>query len=574
MSAQPFDIKRPPRTFLPADFSFDSWEDLKPWFDKLEAFDLLDLPTLKHWLKYLSEVEAVIEENAGWRYIRMSTDTNSEEKRDSYTKFVTEIQPELEPVMNRLNKKLIESPALEALEGREYEIMVRSVRTSLELFREENIPLQAKLRNKAQEYGSITGAWTIEWEGEEITLQQASLILKRQDREKRQKAWTAINDARMQDAEKLDELYNELVELRHQVALNAGFSNYRDYKFKELGRFDYSVSDCFDFHDSIRESILPLVKEQVKDRQDKLGYDTLRPWDMSVDPEGKDPLHPFKDGKELTDVSIEAFDKIDPYFGGCIATMDKLGHLDLDSRKGKAPGGYNYPLYEIGVPFIFMNAVGSHRDLVTMFHEGGHAIHSFLTRNLELTGFKGTPSEVAELASMTMELVSMDEWHRFYKNEEELMRAKREQIKTSVSILPWIALIDHYQHRVYERPEMNISERHQLWLDLESQYDSGLVNWDGLEQYKPTSWHRQLHLFEVPFYYIEYGMAQLGAIAVWRNYRNDPKQAMDQYRNALKLGYTRSIPEIYETAGIKFDFSREYVAELVSFMNDELDKVS
>jgi oligoendopeptidase F len=299
----------------------------------------------------------------------------------------------------------------------------------------------------------------------------------------------------------------------------------------------------------------------------------LRPWDVDVDPDGKEPLKPFEGGDALTQGTIDAFDAIRPTYAELIKTMREIGHLDLDSRPGKMPGGYNYPLYETGVPFIFMNAVGSQGDLVTMFHEGGHAIQSHLDHTLELTSFKGLPSEVAELASMSMELISMDQWHLFYPNEDDLVRAKQDQLKKILNILPWIAQVDAFQHWVYQNFDAGIEKRNETWLALSKQFGTGLTDWTGLEKFRPTSWHRQLHLFEVPFYYIEYGMAQLGAIAVWRNYRQDSKQALDQYEAALALGYTQSIPKIYETAGVKFDFSAAYVRELVEFVKKELAKL-
>ena len=245
----------------------------------------------------------------------------------------------------------------------------------------------------------------------------------------------------------------------------------------------------------------------------------------------------------------------------------------MASKEGKAPGGYNYPLYESGIPFIFMNAVGSPRDLVTMMHEGGHAVHSFLSRDLKLASFKSCPSEVAELASMSMELISMDHWDVFYKNPEDLKRAKIEHLEDIVATLPWIAIIDKFQHWIYENPKHSVEERNQAWLEIEKEFSNGVTDWTGCEDSLKYSWHKQLHLFEVPFYYIEYGMAQLGALAIWRNYKLDPSKAIEQYKEALKLGYTKGIKEIYKTAGIEFNFSAEYISELADFLNTELESI-
>lgn len=368
----------------------------------------------------------------------------------------------------------------------------------------------------------------------------------------------------------LDELYTELIHLRHQIAVNAGFENYRDYKFEELGRFDYTKEDCFDFHRAIKEEIVPIVKEFYAKQAKQLGKDKLNPWDTEVDPLGRAPLKPFTTGEDLLQKSIQVFDKVDPYFGDCLRKMEEINHLDLESKEGKSPGGYNYPLYEIGIPFIFMNAVGTHRDMVTMLHEGGHAVHSFLSRDLKLTGFKTLPSEVAELASMSMELITMDYWNIFFENEEDVHRAIEEQLETVLKILPWIATIDEFQHWVYEHPTHPVEERHEKWMSLLEDYGTGIVDWSGYEEFQRISWQRQLHLFEVPFYYIEYGMAQLGALSVWKNSKIDFKNAVDNYKNALKLGYTKSIPEIYKTAGIRFDFSQMNVKELAEFIKKAL----
>jgi oligoendopeptidase F len=286
-----------------------------------------------------------------------------------------------------------------------------------------------------------------------------------------------------------------------------------------------------------------------------------------------DPLKPFDNGKALIDKSILCFHRLRPYFGDCLATMQAMKHLDLESKDGKAPGGFMYPLYEIGVPFIYMNAVGSQRDVVTMVHEGGHAIHSFLSRNLEMTEFKSTPSEVAELASMSMELLSMDHWDIFYENDSQLKRAKLEQLEKALETLPWVASIDKFQHWIYTTKH-TAKERKEKWLEISAKLGNQVINWEGNENVHANLWQRQLHLYEVPFYYIEYGMAQLGAIAMWRSYKELGEKGLDNYMEALKLGYTKSISEIYETAGIKFDFSAIYVKELAAFIKKELSKLN
>tara|TARA_R110002050_G_scaffold56347_1_gene126656 strand:- start:616 stop:1638 length:1023 start_codon:yes stop_codon:yes gene_type:complete len=340
-----------------------------------------------------------------------------------------------------------------------------------------------------------------------------------------------------------------------------------------MGRFDYTVKDCEDFHSSVKTEIVPIVKKIQVERLKKLGKDKFMPWDTDVDPEGKQPLKPFKEGTDLLKGTVKMFNEIDPYFGDCLATMQEMNHLDLDSKDGKAPGGYNYPLYEIGVPFIFMNAVGSHRDLVTMVHEGGHAIHSFLSRELELTGFKNLPSEVAELASMSMELLSMEKWSEFYPNEDDLKRAKKEQLETIIRLLPWIAQVDEFQHWLYVNYSHSNEERTEKWLALSAEYGTGLTDWTGNEDIFATSWQRQLHIFEVPFYYIEYGISQLGALSVWKNSLKDKELAIAQYKDALRLAYTKSIPEIYKTAGVEFNFTTKHIKDLAQFVELQLSQL-
>jgi oligoendopeptidase F len=414
---------------------------------------------------------------------------------------------------------------------------------------------------------------SIEVNGEKMTMQKASLLLKSTNRQKREEIYNKLTTRRLQDEKALDDLFNELIALRQKIAENAGFDNYRDYMFAALGRFDYTPEDCFNFHNAIAKEIVPIINSFEQKRKDKLGNKSYKPWDTAVDVDGLTPLKPFEGGTELTDLSVECFNRLRPYFGECLSTMKEMKHLDLESKDGKAPGGFMYPLHEIGVPFIYMNAVGSQRDLVTMVHEGGHAVHSFLSRDLSLTEFKSTPSEVAELASMSMELLSMDHWDVFYKDKAELKRAKLEQLEKALETLPWVASIDKFQHWIYTNKH-SAQQRKEKWLEISAELGNQIIDWEGNENVHANLWQKQLHLYEVPFYYIEYGMAQLGAIAMWRSYKQLGEQGLDNYMDALKLGYTKTIGEIYETAGIKFDFSASYVKELADFIKEELEKLS
>lgn len=566
-------IETPKRKFLDQHLIIDSWNKLEPYFEDLINRNIESKADFSKWLEDNSELEAVLEEDLAWRYIKMTIDTRDEALAKSYSFFVNEIQPNIAPYDDRLNKKLIESPFVAEFENDPaYNIIFKKVRTSIELYREENIAIQAKLAEESQEYGSLAAAQTIMHEGKKITMQQAALFLKNTDEEIRKTVFEKIAERRRVDYNAFDELMDSLIEKRHQLAINAGFDNYRDYKMKEMGRFDYSVEDCKNFHASIKSEIVPLVKTMQKERLAKLNKPAFKPWDLEVDPDGKEPLKPFTNGNEMLEKTISMFANIDPYFADCIKTMSEMNHLDLESKDGKSPGGYNYPLYEIGVPFIFMNSVGSQRDLVTMVHEGGHAVHSFLSRDLSLTGFKNLPSEVAELASMSMELLSMPEWRSCY-NEEDFLRAKKDQLESVIKILPWIAQVDEFQHWIYTNPNHKRLERREFWNQLNTEYGTGLTDWSGYEDIIATSWQRQLHIFEVPFYYIEYGIAQLGALGVWKNSLENKGLAIEKYKNALRLAYTKPIPEIYETAGVQFDFSRQNLSQLADFVGSELKKL-
>lgn len=567
-------IERPKRKFLPEDFVITDWNSLKPYFDNLLERKLDSQHALRQWLRDRSELEAIISEDMAWRYINMTCFTENEAYNKRYEDFVVNIQPQIAPVSDQLNKKAAGCEFLASLEKETgYDIMIRSLKKDIEIFREENIPLFTEITTEQQKYAQLSGAMTVEIDGKEVTLQQASVLLMSTDRAKREAVYHKITNRRLADKTALDELFTKLISLRHNVATHAGFKNFRDYMFKAMGRFDYTPADCFNFHASIQSEIVPLLNQFASERKAQLKVSSLRPWDKAVDPQGKEALKAFDNGKDLTDKTIECFYKLDPYLGQCLAIMKEMGHLDLESRKGKAPGGYNYPLSEIGVPFIFMNATSTLRDMVTIMHEGGHAIHNFLTRELELTDFKSTPSEVAELASMSMELISMDHWDIFFTNPDDLKRAKREHLEDLIETLPWVATIDKYQHWLYENPTHSLEERKTNWNRIFDEFSDSITDWSGLNDAKDYLWQKQLHLYEVPFYYIEYGMAQLGAIAVWRNYRQDKQKGLEGYMNALKLGYMKSIPEVYAAANIKFDFSRTYIKELVEFVKKELSAI-
>ncbi len=560
------------RTYIPQNLEI-KWENLSPIFEELQNRNIATVAELEQWLRDKSELEAALEEDFAWRYIKMSCDTANEQLVKDFQYFATEIEPQIAPIANELNKKLVESPFIEELDQQKYFVYLRGVRKALELFREKNIPLFTELQVKQQQYQGITGAMSVTINDREYTLEQAGNFLKDTDRNVRQNAWETIQQRRLVDKDQLNILFDELVKLRHQVALNAGFENYRDYMFQALGRFDYTPKDCYDFAEAIEKEIVPILKEQAEKRKEALALEDLRPWDLDVSTTGKPALKPFQNGNELIDKSIACFNKIDASLGEKLSIMKANQLFDVESRMGKAPGGYNYPLAETGAPFIFMNSANSFRDLTTMVHEGGHAIHTFLTANLELNDFKHCPSEVAELASMSMELISMDQWSVYFDKEEDLLRAKKEQLIDVLKTLPWVAVIDQFQHWIYTNPDHNAADREEAFKQIYQRFGAGFANWEGYEKQFGNVWQKQLHLFEVPFYYIEYAIAQLGAIAVWKNYKENPQKGLQQYLDALALGYTKPMNEIYETAGIKFDFSAAYINELAGFVKEELEKL-
>lgn len=561
------------RSYLPQDFKVSTWQELEPWFKDLAERPLTSKVELEKWLKDMSELEAVVTEDACRRQINMTCDTTNKDYEEAFNYFYTEIQPKAQPYAFELNKKFVENPFTAELDPEKFFTYLRSVRSSIELFREENIPVKSELAVLQQKYGAITGKMTVEINGKEFTLQQAAKFFQNPDRKLRQEVYYKINERRLQDKDALNNLFDELIAKRTVEARNAGFENYRDYKFKALNRFDYTKEDCFDFHDSVENFVLPLSNELYEEKRKKLNLNTLRPWDVDAEPADVAPLAPFQTGDELLEKTIECFTRIKPFFGECLRTMKKMGNLDLESRPGKAPGGYNMPLPETGAPFIFMNAAGQMQDVTTMVHEGGHAIQSFLTHPLELTSFKEYPMEIAEVASMAMELFSMDYWDVFFDKADELKRAKIHQLERVITLFPWIALIDKFQHWIYTHPDHTQQQREDEWKNLFQAFTPSAIDYSGLDSFIAIGWQKQLHLFEVPFYYIEYGIAQLGAIGLWKQFKEDKEKALDNYIHALSLGGTRTLPELYKAAGLEFNFSSDYVKSLMDFVHEELNKL-
>ena len=564
------DIQKTARHFVPENFVVTDWDALKPFFKNLLERNIDTAEKLEQWLLDQSELEAVVSEDACWRQIKMTCDTENKALEAAFNFYCMELQPKIQPYADALNKKLINHPLATELNAEKYFTYLRSIRKSIELFREENIPLQSELAVMQQQFGVISGKMTVSINGHEYTLQQAAKFYQSHDRKLREETYRKIQERRLRDKDALDKLYNQLIEKRNAEALNAGFGNYRDYRFKELGRFDYTKDDCYAFHAAVKQHVLPLVNLIYERKKEKLGVDVLRPWDTEAEPEGSPALQPFITSEELISKSIECFKKLRPFFGECLVKMNALKHLDLESRMGKAPGGYNCPLAESGAPFIFMNAAGQMQDLITMVHEGGHAVHSFLAHPLPLTGFKEYPMEIAEVASMAMELFSMEHWDVFFTDAGQLKKAREYQLERVITIFPWIATVDKFQHWIYENPAHSLEERTAKWNEVLNEFSDNVIDYSGLENYRSNLWQKQLHLFEVPFYYIEYGIAQLGAIGLWMQFKKDKEGAMDNYCHALGLGATKTLPQLFETAGLNFDFSPAQIKVLMEFVKSEM----
>lgn len=556
--------------FLPADLKLATASDILPYYEKLIHAAIQSSEDFQLWLRQRSELESYVSEDFAWRYIRMTCNTLDEGIKEHYLKFVEEIQPVLAPYQDGLNKKMLEVSAFADSRHEALTLYLKRVKTEAELFREENIPLQTEAQSLAQAYSSVQGNMTVMHQGKELTLSQAGLLLKENDRSLRQVVYEKIQGRRYQDKDQLSDIFTKLRSIRHQMSLNAGFDNFRDYMFMALNRFDYTPDDCARFHESIRKHIVPLAASIHEKRKKAMMLDKLQPFDLEVDMFGRAPLKPFSNAEELLSKTKLCLEKTDAFFEYTLSTLEEMKQLDLESRIGKAPGGYNYPLSKTGVPFIFMNASGSLRDVETLIHEAGHAVHSMLTRNLELAAYKETSAEVAELASMSMELLTRPNWNEFFEGTAELTRALNEQLEDIILTLPWIATIDKFQHEVYLHPQESAEEINQRWKRINQEFSTGKVDYSQYEPYTYYSWQRQLHLYEVPFYYIEYGFAQLGALAIWMRSLKEGEAAIRDYKRALEAGNTKTIPEIYQLAGIRFDFSDQYIGVLAAFLKGQL----
>jgi oligoendopeptidase F len=562
-----------PRTFVPQNLDLGDWPQIAPLFDQLEtrAAQATTAAELERWLIDWSELCAALDEEATRRYIAMTCHTDNADAERAYLQFVEHVEPQLKPRQFALENIYVAHPQFNQLPKARYEVFNRDVKNHVELFRAENVALETADAKLCQQYQKLIGAQTVKFRGEEKTLVQMGRYLEEPDRALRQEAWELVAQRRLQDADKCEEIFDQLIQLRTQIAKQAGFDNYRDFAFRQKGRFDYSPENCLQFHDAVEKEIMPAVREIQADRQRQLKLEKLRPWDLAVDPQNRAPLKPFADVGEMVSRTQKIFNHLDAGLAAGFQQMQALKLLDLDNRKGKAPGGYQSTLSEARVPFIFMNAIGIQRDVETLLHEAGHAFHAQATRNEDLYAYRGAPIEFCEVASMSMELLGNEFLEEFYPTAEA-NRARKTHLEGIIGFFPWMATVDAFQHWIYTHAGHTRAERKAAYLQLMDRF-GGDVDFSGYEAVRAHSWHRQLHIFLHPFYYVEYGIAQLGALQVWANSRRDKAQALADYKKSLALGGSRPLPELFAAAGCKFQFDAATIRPLIQLAGSELKKL-
>lgn len=550
-----------PRQFVPPDADLGQWRQIEPLFVALDSRSLKTIPDMEQWLLDLSELASCIDEEGSRRYIAMTCHTDDPVAEKNYLHFVEEIEPHCKPWWQKLYRKLVGHPVRTRLDRERYGILDRKIENQVRLFRAENVALEMEEAKLSQQYQKIAGAMTGWFEGKEQTFQQLSRYLEKPDRSARQAVWETITLRRLQDREHIEGIFDNLIALRGRIARNAGFENYRDYAFLHLERFDYAPDDCLRFHETIETVVVPAAIKIMEERRKRMGLSRLRPWDLDADPEGRSPLRPFDGAEELIDGCQRIFHRMDCELGRCFALLRDKGLVDLESRKGKAPGGYQCNLSERRLPFIFMNAVGIDRDVRTLLHESGHAFHMLASRDEPLFFYREAPIEFCEVASMSMELLGAQFLNEFY-DDEGARRSYGDVLEEEVLLFPWIATIDAFQHWIYTHEGHTAEERRRAWLDLQRRF-GGIVDWRGYEDGLSYLWQKQIHLFVHPFYYIEYGIAQLGALQVWQSGRKALEQSIQSYRASLSLGGSKPLPVLFQAGGIRFDFDRKTTETLL-----------
>ena len=550
----------PPRRWIEGDL--DTWERIEAALEALRARRPEGAEGLEAWLLDRSEFDSLLSAESNRRYVRWACHSEDEAAHAAWLEFQTEFLPRIKPVEDELDRRWLEHPARGALPRERWAVPEREAELAVRLFREENVPLEAEEEEIASEYGRICGSMTVEFEGRTRTLQELAPYQEEPDREKREAAWRAARRRRLEDAPRLEDIFDRLLPLRQRIARNAGFPDYREYKHTAWGRFDYRPEDCLALHEAIEREVLPLLRRMREARRRSLGLEALRPWDLAVDPEGRPPLRPFTRQKEQVAKAAALLEGVHPDFAAELRWMEAEGLLDLETRPGKLPGGFLTTFEDRRVPFIFANSPPTHGGLETLVHESGHAIHALHGRWQEPAGNRDAPLEFAEVASMGMECLVLDGLERIY-TAGEARQARSAALEDIVSGLVSIAVLDAFQHEVYTRPEAGAATRRSVWLALQERFDSG-VDWSGLEEERASAWLSVPHIFEVPFYYVEYAYAQMGALALWRAWRREPAEALARFRRGLALGGSRPLPALFEAAGLRFDARGEGLRELMA----------
>ncbi len=572
MKASIYTPERFPHQWLPEGLELKAWEQIEPWYRKVLALPINSAADLERWLIDVGELNSAVGQESAKRYVAMTCQTDDPEREEAYLYFIREVEPRLKPLQNEIRNRYLDSPYRKELPDDRYQVLDRAMENRRALFREANIPRETKLAELEQQYQKIIGAMTVTFRGKERTLAQMSPFLEETDRAIREESWRLCSARRLRDRETLDDLFDRMLVLRMEIAREAGFDNYVDFAYRQRERFDYGVPEALKFHDAIETVVVPLAKMIQEEQAEKLGLESLRPWDTAVDPLGRPPLRPFEDVARLAEGTERIFREVDPELGAQFAYMMRQDLLDLANRKGKAPGGYQTTFEEERLPFIFMNAVGLDGDVRTLLHEGGHAFHTLASRGQTLANYRESPIEFCEVASMTMELFGARHLDPFY-DKADADRSNRKLLEGIVLILPWIATVDAFQHWLYLHPGHSRDERRAAWRGLIERF-GGIIDWSELEEVRDHTWHRQLHIFLYPFYYIEYGIAQLGALQIWHRGLTDPVGAVGDYRKALALGGSRPLPELFQAAGIRFGFDEPLIAPLMSAINQELGQLA
>jgi len=557
-----------PRRRLPAAVKLTTWEEIEPWYRSLLAAPIGSPAELEGWLFDAGELNGAVSQEGARRYIAMTCQTDDAGHEAAHLAFVRDIEPKLKPLWNAIRSRYLDSPHRAGLPADRYAVFDRAQENRRSLYREANIPRETELAELEQQYQKRIGAMTVEFRGQERTPAQMAPFLEETDRALRQEAWELVAQRRVRDKAALDGLFDRMLALRVEVAREAGFADYVAYSFRNRERFDYSIADTVRFHEAIERVVVPLAREIQEGRRRAIGVEALRPWDLSADPQGRPPLRPFRDAESLAEGTGAIFADVDRELAAQFAFMRSKGLLDLANRKGKAPGGYQTTLEDDRLPFIFMNAVGIDGDLRTLLHEGGHAFHSLASRGEPLLAYRESPIEFCEVASMTMELFGARKLDMFY-GPADADRSYRQLLEGIVLFFPWCATVDAFQHWIYANPGHSRADRRAAWNGLLDRF-GGLVDWSGHEEARSHGWHRQLHIFLYPFYYVEYGIAQLGALQIWRRSLEDRAAAVAGYRRGLALGGSRPLPDLFAAAGARFDFSEATLAPLMEAIRGEL----